>query len=74
MTESNDFRPEDLGHPRGTLAIVIIYGLLFGLAWLGMYLYVFLPRGLISVPRGPTPAAVPSGDSAPAGGLRTPQP
>lgn len=46
MTESNDFRPEDLGHPRGTLAIVIIYGLLFGLAWLGMYLYVFLPRGL----------------------------
>lgn len=46
MTDSKDFRPEDLGHPRGTLAIVALYGLLFGLAWLGLYLFVFLPRGL----------------------------
>jgi uncharacterized membrane protein YedE/YeeE len=35
---------EDIGHPRGTLAIVIIYGLLFGLGWLLFYLY-FLGRG-----------------------------
>lgn len=35
----------DLGHPRGTLAIVIIFGLLFGLAWLAMYLFLFLERG-----------------------------
>jgi len=36
---------EDLGHPRGTLVIVIIFGLLFGLAWLAMYLLLFLQRG-----------------------------
>jgi len=36
---------EDLGHPRGTLVIVIIFGLLFGLGWLGMYLLLFLQRG-----------------------------
>jgi len=37
--------PENLGHPRGTLVIVIIFGLLFGLAWLAMYLFMFLQRG-----------------------------
>ncbi len=37
--------PSDLGHPRGTLAIVILFGLLFGLAWLATYLFVFLERG-----------------------------
>jgi len=36
---------EDLGHPRGTLAIVIIFGLIFGLGWLAMYLWQFLGRG-----------------------------
>ena len=34
-----------LGHPRGTLVIVIVFGLLFGLAWLAMYLFLFLQRG-----------------------------
>lgn len=38
--------PPDLGHhPRGTLAIVILYGVLFGIAWLALYFGVFLPRG-----------------------------
>jgi hypothetical protein len=37
--------PEDLGHPRGTLAIVALFGLLFGLGWLAMYLLRFLPAG-----------------------------
>jgi hypothetical protein len=32
-------------HPRGTLAIVAIFGLLFGLAWLATYFFVFLGRG-----------------------------
>lgn len=41
----DDIRPEGLGHPRGTLAIVILYGLLFALGWLGLYLFQFLPRG-----------------------------
>jgi hypothetical protein len=36
---------EDFGHPRGTLVIVIVFGLLFGLAWLAMYLFLFLQRG-----------------------------
>ena len=31
-------------HPRGTLAIVIVFGALFMLAWLAMYLFVFLER------------------------------
>ena len=37
--------PEDFGHPRGTLAIVIVFGALFGLGWLAMYLFLFLARG-----------------------------
>jgi hypothetical protein len=37
--------PEDYGHPRGTLAIVIVFGALFGLGWLAMYLFLFLARG-----------------------------
>ena len=41
--------PEDLGHPRGTLAIVAIFGLLFALGWLAMYLFRFLEMG---APRG----------------------
>ena len=35
----------DFGHPRGTLAIVIIFGSLFLLGWLSMYFYMFLQRG-----------------------------
>ncbi len=35
----------DLAHPRGTLAIVLLYGLLFGLGWLAFYFFGFLPRG-----------------------------
>jgi len=36
---------EDLEHPRGTLVIVILLGLLFALGWLGVYLFLFLSRG-----------------------------
>jgi len=42
---SSEVRPEDLGHPRGTLAIVILYGLLFALGWLALYLFQFLEQG-----------------------------
>jgi hypothetical protein len=42
---SLDDLPTDLGHPRGTLAIVMLFGLLFGLAWLSTYFLVFLERG-----------------------------
>ena len=43
--EEHDLPPEALGHPRGTLAIVILYGLLFGLGWLAMLFFRFLPHG-----------------------------
>ena len=33
------------GHPKGTLAIVGIYGLLFVIGWLIMYFGLFVPRG-----------------------------
>jgi hypothetical protein len=36
---------ENLGHPRGTLAIVIIYAILFALGWVALYVFEFLPRG-----------------------------
>jgi hypothetical protein len=42
---SLDDLPSEFGHPRGTLALVIVFGLLFGLAWLSTYLFVFLERG-----------------------------
>ncbi len=35
-----------VGHPRGTLLIVFIYGLLFALGWLALYFGEFLPRGM----------------------------
>jgi hypothetical protein len=41
----NDSNHEELGHPRGTLAIVIVFGSLFLLGWLAMYVYMFLQRG-----------------------------
>ena len=37
--------PEDFGHPRGTLAIVGAFGVLFLLGWVIMYVYLFLQRG-----------------------------
>ena len=36
---------EDFGHPRGTLAIVIIYGIIFALCWGGLFVWQFLGRG-----------------------------
>jgi hypothetical protein len=42
---ANSVPVDDLGHPRGTLVIVILFAVLFGLAWLGMYVFVFLERG-----------------------------
>jgi len=36
---------KDVGHPRGTLAIVLIYAVLFILGWLVLYYGEFLPRG-----------------------------
>jgi hypothetical protein len=45
--ESPDAALEPFEHPRGTLVIVLVFGLLFALGWLGMYLFVFLGRGAL---------------------------
>jgi hypothetical protein len=39
------YSAEDFGHPRGTLAIVLIYAVVFALSWLGLYVFQFLGRG-----------------------------
>ncbi|MFQ5530659.1 MAG: cytochrome c oxidase subunit 2A [Gemmatimonadota bacterium] len=36
------------GHPKGTLAIVGVYGALFVVGWLVLYFFVFLPRGTLT--------------------------
>lgn len=35
-------------HPRGTLALVGLYGLLFVLGWLALFVFVYLPRGTVT--------------------------
>jgi hypothetical protein len=45
IPDHGEVRPEELGHPRGTLVIVTLFGLAFGLAWFAMYVFEFLQRG-----------------------------
>lgn len=33
------------GHPKGTLVLMGLYGLLFALGWFAMYVFVYLKRG-----------------------------
>jgi hypothetical protein len=35
-------------HPSGTLAVVVIYALLFVGGWVAMYLFIFLARGPVT--------------------------
>lgn len=44
-TRDREVRPGDVGHPRGTLAIIVIYALLFGLGWMALFFFEFVPRG-----------------------------
>lgn len=44
--DEDSYSAEDFGHPRGTLAIVLIYAIVFALSWLGLYVYQFLGRGV----------------------------
>ncbi len=40
--------PPELGkHPRGTLAVVGLYGVIFILAWLAFFFFVYAPRGVV---------------------------
>lgn len=34
-----------MGHPKGTLFIMALYGLLFVVGWLSVYVFVYLRRG-----------------------------
>ena len=45
LPSASAVEPVDLGHPRGTLAIVAVFGLLFALGWLATYFLIFLGRG-----------------------------
>jgi hypothetical protein len=36
---------DEIGHPRGTLAILLVFGLLFALGWFAAYL-AFMGRGV----------------------------
>jgi hypothetical protein len=40
--------PDVQQHPIGTLAIVGVYGLLFAVGWLLVYVYVYLSRGPVT--------------------------
>ena len=41
----HDTLPDREEHPRGTLAIVLVFGLLFALGWVATYVFLFLGRG-----------------------------
>lgn len=46
-SQAHDPSPDvlkDIGHPRGTLAIVFVFAVLFALAWFATYL-AFMGRG-----------------------------
>ncbi|HLB35975.1 MAG TPA: hypothetical protein VJL31_05350 [Gemmatimonadales bacterium] len=43
-----DQRPDLGSHPKGTLAIVGLYGVLFALGWLAFFFFIYLPRGAVS--------------------------
>lgn len=44
-----DRSPGDFGqHPRGTLALVGLYGVLFAVGWLLFFFLLYLPRGAVT--------------------------
>lgn len=45
LPAASDDPAADIGHPRGTLAIVLIFGALFALGWFAFYLLRFMEQG-----------------------------
>ena len=43
-----DARPDPGRHPRGTLALVGLYGAIFAVGWLAFYFFVYVPRGVVT--------------------------
>ena len=35
-------------HPRGTLALIALYGVLFAAGWLAIYFLIYVPRGAVT--------------------------
>ncbi len=48
LEPASEQHPDLGGHPKGTLAIVGVYGLLFAIGWLILYFGVFVPRGALT--------------------------
>lgn len=46
--EGQDDLIEKIGHPKGTLAVLALYMLLFVVGWVGLYFFLFLSRGATS--------------------------
>ncbi len=44
----SDQPPEVGKHPRGTMALVGLYGVLFVIGWFAIFLLVYLPRGAVT--------------------------
>ena len=45
LDETPEVKLEEIGHPKGTLAVLAIYMLLFIVGWVGLYFFLFLSRG-----------------------------
>lgn len=45
MDHSADQPPPEQRHPTGTLAIVVVYGLLFAAGWMAVYVWIYRARG-----------------------------
>jgi hypothetical protein len=43
-----DKASEHTGHPRGTLLLVGLYGLLFAACWFATYFLIYLKRGAVT--------------------------
>jgi len=56
MSENVDL--DEIGHPKGTLAIVALYALMFIAGWIFLFAMQFVPRGTPQPGVGDSAAAV----------------
>jgi hypothetical protein len=45
---TSDPPPERGEHPRGTLALMALYGVLFVAGWFALYVFLYLARGAVT--------------------------
>ena len=45
---TSDPPPEPSEHPRGTLALMVLYGVLFVAGWFAIYVLIYLARGPVT--------------------------